>query len=96
MTTSSTPVSGAKRAQVGVQRFGTFLSGMIMPNIAIVPSIATNPNGTRSTSRNKTTPIRPSGAVNTTSMTRWKLRNCNINTVKTTIRKRGIPALTEP
>ena len=34
MTTSSTPVSGAKRAQVGVQRFGTFLSGMIMPNIA--------------------------------------------------------------
>lgn len=34
MTTASTPVSGAKRAQVGVQRFGTFLSGMIMPNIA--------------------------------------------------------------
>lgn len=34
MTTASTPtVSGAKRAQVGVQRFGTFLSGMIMPNI---------------------------------------------------------------
>lgn len=34
MTTSSPPVSGARRAQVGVQRFGTFLSGMIMPNIA--------------------------------------------------------------
>ena len=33
MTTASTPVSGAKKAQVHVQRFGTFLSGMIMPNI---------------------------------------------------------------
>ena len=33
MTTASTPTSGAKQAQVHVQRFGTFLSGMIMPNI---------------------------------------------------------------
>lgn len=33
MTTASAPASGAKRAQVHVQRFGTFLSGMIMPNI---------------------------------------------------------------
>lgn len=33
-TTSPAPVSGGKRAQVAVQRFGTFLSGMIMPNIA--------------------------------------------------------------
>ena len=33
MTTASAPVSGAKKAQVHVQRFGTFLSGMIMPNI---------------------------------------------------------------
>src|SRR5947208_10698609 len=33
MTTTSAPASGAKRAQVHVQRFGTFLSGMIMPNI---------------------------------------------------------------
>jgi PTS system mannitol-specific IIC component len=33
MTTASVPVSGAKKAQVHVQRFGTFLSGMIMPNI---------------------------------------------------------------
>jgi PTS system mannitol-specific IIC component len=32
MTTASTP-TGANRARVGVQRFGTFLSGMIMPNI---------------------------------------------------------------
>ncbi|MCR2763962.1 PTS mannitol transporter subunit IICB [Microbacterium sp. zg.B48] len=34
MTTTSTPVSGGNRARIGVQRFGTFLSGMIMPNIA--------------------------------------------------------------
>ena len=34
MTTTSPPVSGAKKAQVGVQRFGAFLAGMIMPNIA--------------------------------------------------------------
>ena len=34
MTTASTPTTGVNRARVGVQRFGTFLSGMIMPNIA--------------------------------------------------------------
>ncbi len=34
MTTASTTTGGANRARVGVQRFGTFLSGMIMPNIA--------------------------------------------------------------
>ncbi|MDO8382283.1 MAG: PTS mannitol transporter subunit IICB [Microbacterium sp.] len=35
MTTTSTPAkSGVNKARVGVQRFGTFLSGMIMPNIA--------------------------------------------------------------
>ncbi|MFE7846114.1 PTS mannitol transporter subunit IICB [Microbacterium sp. NPDC057407] len=34
MTTTSVPAtSGGNRARVGVQRFGTFLSGMIMPNI---------------------------------------------------------------
>ncbi|QTV79379.1 PTS mannitol transporter subunit IICB [Microbacterium sp. NIBRBAC000506063] len=33
-TTSPTQVSGARRAQVGVQRFGAFLAGMIMPNIS--------------------------------------------------------------
>ena len=33
MTTASTPTAGGSKARVGVQRFGTFLSGMIMPNI---------------------------------------------------------------
>lgn len=33
MTTASASNSGANRARVGVQKFGTFLSGMIMPNI---------------------------------------------------------------
>ena len=34
MTTASAPATGTSKARVGVQRFGTFLSGMIMPNIA--------------------------------------------------------------
>jgi len=34
MTTASAPATGMNKARVGVQRFGTFLSGMIMPNIA--------------------------------------------------------------
>ena len=33
MTTTSPTQTGGKKAQVAVQRFGTFLSGMIMPNI---------------------------------------------------------------
>ena len=33
MTTASTPTAGGSKVRVGVQRFGTFLSGMIMPNI---------------------------------------------------------------
>lgn len=33
MTTASVPAPGTSKARVGVQRFGTFLSGMIMPNI---------------------------------------------------------------
>jgi PTS system mannitol-specific IIC component len=33
MTTASAPTTGTSKARVGVQRFGTFLSGMIMPNI---------------------------------------------------------------
>jgi PTS system mannitol-specific IIC component len=32
-TTSPAPAAGTSRTRVGVQRFGTFLSGMIMPNI---------------------------------------------------------------
>lgn len=34
MTTESAPATGVNRARVGVQRFGAFLAGMIMPNIA--------------------------------------------------------------
>ncbi len=33
MSTATTATRGPNRARVGVQRFGTFLSGMIMPNI---------------------------------------------------------------
>lgn len=34
MTTTSPPAQSGKSARVAVQKFGTFLSGMIMPNIA--------------------------------------------------------------
>ena len=68
---------------------------MIMPDSAITPSIATKPNGTRNTSRNSTTPIRPSGAVDITSNTRETLRNCSINSVTTTNRNSDMPALME-
>lgn len=34
MTTASAPTTGANKARVGVQRFGAFLAGMIMPNIS--------------------------------------------------------------
>jgi mannitol PTS system EIICBA or EIICB component len=33
MTTASAPAKGGSTIRIGVQRFGTFLSGMIMPNI---------------------------------------------------------------
>jgi len=35
MTTTSTTPSGVTQARVGVQRFGSFLSNMILPNIAV-------------------------------------------------------------
>ncbi len=45
---------------------------MIMPDSAIVPSMATKPNGTRNSSRNSVTPISPSGAVSNTITVRGK------------------------
>ena len=46
---------------------------MMMPNMAITPSMATKPKGWPNSSSVATTPIRPSGAVSTTIMTREKL-----------------------
>ena len=66
---------------------------MMMPNIAIVPSIATKPNGCRNSSREATTPINPSGAVSTTIRVREKLRSCSISRVSTTRTISGICAL---
>ena len=65
---------------------------MIMPASAIVPSIATNPNGTWNTSRNRVAPTRPKGAVSSTITLREKLRSCTISSVNTTSRNRGMPA----
>jgi len=68
---------------------------MIMPDSAIVPSIATKPKGRLKARRNAVTPIIPSGAVSTTMMVREKLCNCSISTVSTTSTNSGTPAATE-
>ncbi|MND59629.1 hypothetical protein D3C80_508310 [compost metagenome] len=68
---------------------------MIIPDKAIVPSIATKPNGWRNTNRNSVTPINPSGAVRNTIAVREKLRSCSISKVNTTTMNNGTPAFTE-
>ena len=68
---------------------------MMMPNIAMVPSIATKPNGMRNSSNASTTPISPSGAVSTTISTRLKLCSCTISNTSTAITSSGICALIE-
>ena len=52
---------------------------MMIPNIAIVPSIATKPNGIRKRSSAVTTPMSPKGAVRTTISTRLKLCSWTIS-----------------
>ncbi|SSS40773.1 Uncharacterised protein [Acinetobacter baumannii] len=44
-----------------------------MPDKAMVPSMATKPNGLLNKSKNKTTPIKPNGAVKNTIVARDKL-----------------------
>ena len=68
---------------------------MIMPARAMVPSMATKPNGFWNNSRKKVTPISPSGAVIKTINDNGKLRSCNISKVITTRMNSGIPAFTD-
>ena len=68
---------------------------MIIPESAIVPNMATNPNGWLKRSMNAVTPISPSGAVSTTIATREKLCSWIISTVRTTRMKSGNPAATD-
>ncbi len=68
---------------------------MIMPARAMVPSMATNPNGWRNTSRNRVTPISPRGAVRNTMNIREKLRSWTISRLSTTTMNSGMPAFTE-
>ena len=68
---------------------------MIIPDSAIVPSIATKPNGWLKTSMAAVTPISPSGAVSTTIATREKLCSCSMSTVRTTSASSGSPAMTD-
>ncbi|MNJ76687.1 hypothetical protein D3C77_740200 [compost metagenome] len=66
---------------------------MMMPNMAITPSMATKPKGLPNSSSAATTPIRPSGAVSTTISTRAKLCSCTISSVNTATAISGICAL---
>ena len=67
---------------------------MIMPNSAMVPSIATKPNGWRNSIKKMATPMMPNGAVKKTIRVWEKLRSCSINTVNTASRNKGMPAIT--
>lgn len=68
---------------------------MIIPDSAMVPSIATKPNGWPNSSRNNATPMMPSGAVRKTMAEREKLLSCAISRVITTMMNSGRPAFTE-
>ncbi|MCY1348444.1 hypothetical protein D9M69_345910 [compost metagenome] len=68
---------------------------MIIPARAMVPSMATKPKGFWKISRNRVTPISPSGAVRNTIATREKLRSWSISRVSTTTMNSGMPAFTE-
>ncbi|MNC17316.1 hypothetical protein D3C75_651910 [compost metagenome] len=68
---------------------------MIIPARAMVPSMATKPNGWRNTNRNKVTPISPSGAVRNTITVREKLRSWIISKLSTTTTNSGMPAFTD-
>ncbi|MNR59169.1 hypothetical protein D3C85_1803660 [compost metagenome] len=67
-----------------------------MPNSAITPSIATKPNGAPNRISVSTTPIRPSGAVSTTSSVRWKLPSWIISSVSTTTSISGVTLAIAP
>ena len=68
---------------------------MIMPESAIVPSIATKPNGLPNSNKNTVTPIMPNGAVSNTMIEREILFSCSINKVNTTAKNNGMPAFTD-
>ena len=68
---------------------------IIMPLNAIVPNIATKPNGWLNSNKPIVTPIKPKGAVSNTKNVREKLFSCKINSVKTTTKNKGAPLATE-
>ena len=65
---------------------------MMMPDSAIVPSIATKPNGMPNASSAAVTPIMPSGAVSRIISVSEKLCVCIISSVTTTRTSSGTPA----
>ena len=68
---------------------------IIIPDKAMVPSIATKPKGLSNNNKAMVTPISPKGAVNITKNTLEKLCSCTIKMVNTAIKNSGKPAATE-
>ena len=66
-----------------------------MPESAIVPSMATKPNGLSNTNNAIVTPIMPKGAVSITKNTREKLCSCKISSVSTATKNKGAPLATD-
>mgnify|MGYP003445401271 CR=1 FL=1 len=66
---------------------------MMMPISAIMPSMATNPNGSRNASKPIATPTTPNGAVINTIAASEKLCNCSISNASHTNSINGAPAL---
>ena len=66
-----------------------------MPDSAIVPSMATKPNGWLNNNSPIVTPIKPKGAVSNTKNTREKLFSCKISSVSTTTKNKGAPLATD-
>jgi hypothetical protein len=68
---------------------------MIMPLSAMMPRIATKPNGVPVDSNAATTPISPNGATLTTRNSRWKLCNWTMRMLAISSRVTGNTAATE-
>jgi hypothetical protein len=68
---------------------------MIIPKSAITPSIATKPKGMRNVARTSDTPIRPSGAVASTSAIFFMSCSCAMRSSSTTRSIAGTTAAIE-
>ena len=90
---SQTLLPAARSASIWPTRMTAFL--VMMPMSASTPSSATKPSGLPDSSKAPTTPMRPSGAMLSTTKSRSKLCNCTISTVSMMNSISGTTAMTE-